>query len=529
MLVLSTLMVIAMNMPAFAQAQNLLTNPGFESPYVTLDGTPPREVAQGWTPWHVPAAAGAPSFENSQPEYYPTAPDTTRIRSGANAQEIMSFFATHRGGVYQRVTGIASGADLTFSVYAYVWSTTFDDVNSSEEDGDVTVQVGVDPTGGTDGQSANIVWSSAGERYDAYNQYTVSAKSSGTAVTVFIRSTVGFPVKNNLVYLDDASLTVAGAQPTNTATALPASSTPVPPTATSAPTNTPVPPTSTQTAVPASATATAAAAATSTVGATSTTLVDIATSTTAPSETATQPAATNTSAPILETATNVPATATSESVPATVTEASPTDVFRGTIVHTVLRGNTVAELATLYGSTTQAIIAANGLNENGLIFVGQGLVIPVRLAPPATSTPTSTPIIVVVTSTPVSVVSGPGSGTGTVYTVVSGDTLFRIAVRYNTTVATLAQLNGIVNPNRIQVGQRLIVTGSAPASPTVTPAPMSQVTATPVPAQRTYSVYPGDNLYRISLRFGVSMARIMQANGLSNPNLLYAGQVLIIP
>src|SRR5512135_2980282 len=41
-----------------------------------------------------------------------------------------------------------------------------------------------------------------------------------------------------------------------------------------------------------------------------------------------------------------------------------------------------------------------------------------------------------------------------------------------------------------------------------------------------YTVRPGDNLYRVSLRFGVSMYAVMQANGLVNPNYVYAGQVL---
>jgi LysM repeat protein len=44
-----------------------------------------------------------------------------------------------------------------------------------------------------------------------------------------------------------------------------------------------------------------------------------------------------------------------------------------------------------------------------------------------------------------------------------------------------------------------------------------------------YTVQPGDNLFRISLRFGVSVYALMQANGLTNPNYIYVGQVLRIP
>ena len=44
-----------------------------------------------------------------------------------------------------------------------------------------------------------------------------------------------------------------------------------------------------------------------------------------------------------------------------------------------------------------------------------------------------------------------------------------------------------------------------------------------------HTVQPGENLYRISLRYGVSMYAIMQANGLRNANYVYVGQVLRIP
>src|SRR5260221_13659994 len=45
----------------------------------------------------------------------------------------------------------------------------------------------------------------------------------------------------------------------------------------------------------------------------------------------------------------------------------------------------------------------------------------------------------------------------------------------------------------------------------------------------SYTVQPGDNLYRISLKFGVTMDSIAAANGITNPNLIFVGQVLNIP
>jgi LysM repeat protein len=63
----------------------------------------------------------------------------------------------------------------------------------------------------------------------------------------------------------------------------------------------------------------------------------------------------------------------------------------------------------------------------------------------------------------------------------------------------------------------------AAASPAGTPTPSVS------PGYTNYTVQPGDNLYRISVRFGVSMYAIMQANGLANANYVYVGQVLRIP
>src|SRR5262245_54945763 len=55
------------------------------------------------------------------------------------------------------------------------------------------------------------------------------------------------------------------------------------------------------------------------------------------------------------------------------------------------------------------------------------------------------------------------------------------------------------------------------------------VTAAPAHADTTYVVRPGDTLFSIAVRFGVSMQAIMQANGITNADRIFAGQVLRIP
>jgi lysozyme len=232
--------------------------------------------------------------------------------------------------------------------------------------------------------------------------------------------------------------------------------------------------------------------------------------------TATPEPATATVPPTAEPASATPTQEQQPSETPTSTPPFDSSVFPSKIVHTVRPGDTVADLATLYDSTIEAIIAANGLNQSALIRVGQGLVIPVRLPAPATVTPTAAP--------PGSGGSVPPNG-GSIYIVRPGDTLSRIAARYNTTTATLAQLNGIANPNVIRYGQRLIIPSGAPVVSPTSPAPTQMPNGQP----RTYTVRFGDTLYKIALRLGVPVKSIVQANNIANINRIYVGQVLVIP
>lgn len=153
------------------------------------------------------------------------------------------------------------------------------------------------------------------------------------------------------------------------------------------------------------------------------------------------------------------------------TEAS--EVEGGTYV--VKAGENLFRIALRFGLTTQELASANGITNPNLIFAGQVLVIPGVDEPSATPTPikTATPAATdeaeateapETTATPT-----PPTGAGGSYVVQAGDTLFRIAIRNNTTVATLVSLNNIANPNLIFVGQRLsLPSGSGQATPSAT-------------------------------------------------------------
>jgi LysM repeat protein len=115
----------------------------------------------------------------------------------------------------------------------------------------------------------------------------------------------------------------------------------------------------------------------------------------------------------------------------------------------------------------------------------------------------------------------------TSYVIQPGDTLFSIARRFGTSVQALAAANRIVNPNLIFAGQSLIIPGVDDTSgPGDSPAPPPPP---PSPGGSTYIVQRGDTLFRIAVQHGVTVQALAQANGLANPNLIFAGQSLTIP
>jgi len=535
------LLLISVMSGSVSAQSNLLKNPGFEDGFVTVAA---GRVATNWTPWNAPRTTEMPSYQNGQPVYLAASEAAAqgvfaRTRSGSNAQIYYSFYETHDGGVYQQVSGITPGAELRFSIYSYTWSSKFDDVNVSDEPGDVAVRVGIDPTGGTDPFAASVVYSDAQVFYDAFRQYSVTAKAQASTITVFVRSTIGEPVQGSYIYLDDAVLepttaTPATQSPANTPvpanTAVPATSTQAPTSVVIVATDTPKP-ANTATTAPVN-TATTAPATSTSAPSNATIVIVVATDTPKPNQGQATPTP---EGPNVPTATSFTA-ATATTVPSTGGSGTPiTDQFPGTIIHVVRSGDIVFNLARLYGSSVDAIIAANGLNSNGFIRQGQSLVIPVRLAPvtetPNPQRPSATPVPS----------GGTGGSIGTAsYTVQPGDSLSGIAQRFGTTLNGLAQLNGIANPNRIFVGQRLVVPATGTGGPVVVPTspavptvkPPVVITATPMvsgPKPTSYVVQPGDSLYRISVRFGVSMLNLARANNIINYNLVFAGSTLVIP
>ena len=96
---------------------------------------------------------------------------------------------------------------------------------------------------------------------------------------------------------------------------------------------------------------------------------------------------------------------------------------------------------------------------------------------------------------------------GAVHVVSPGETLAEIAADHDTTVAELADANGLADPDFILAGQQLTIPGT----------------------QRIHVVTRGDTVGEIAAAYGSSIAAIVDANGLSNAHLIRVGQELILP
>ncbi|WP_165000405.1 muramidase family protein [Anaerophilus nitritogenes] len=105
--------------------------------------------------------------------------------------------------------------------------------------------------------------------------------------------------------------------------------------------------------------------------------------------------------------------------------------------------------------------------------------------------------------------------TGTIsYVVKPGDSLYAIAKKYNTTVEYLVFLNGLKNPNNLQVGEGLCV----PMMPNIS-----------CPTGSYYTIKYGDTLYKIAKEYNISVNEIIRLNPYLNPYHLMVGQVICIP
>jgi LysM repeat protein len=179
-------------------------------------------------------------------------------------------------------------------------------------------------------------------------------------------------------------------------------------------------------------------------------------------------------------------------------------------VHVVTRGETLSRIASTYGSSAASIARANSLRNPNLIIPGQQLHIPATGKAPAAAAATGGSDGDSEGSTDTS----PATRSGRFHIVKRGETLDIIAGQYQgVSPDDIARANGISN-GKVYTGTRLFLDG---------PSFLGGGGA------GTYVVKQGDRLGDIAARHGTSISKLAELNGLSDVNLIRAGQTLNVP
>ena len=166
-------------------------------------------------------------------------------------------------------------------------------------------------------------------------------------------------------------------------------------------------------------------------------------------------------------------------------EPEPTPEEYTTII--IQWGDTLSQLALEYNTTVEELVRLNNIANPNLIYAGAPLVVPSNGG------------------------SSEGTSDETIYIVKRGDTLSQIAIDFGTTVNAIAVRNNIRNVNLIYPGQVLVIPSRSGNTNYI-----------------TYKIQWGDTLWSISRRYGVSIAYLVRLNRIQNPNLIYAGNILLI-
>jgi LysM repeat protein len=187
--------------------------------------------------------------------------------------------------------------------------------------------------------------------------------------------------------------------------------------------------------------------------------------------------------------------------------------------HIVQQGENLFRIALRYGVDMNELAQVNNISDPAQIYAGQVLIIP-NLSAPDAGDEIVNPLVA---TAPV------------IHVVQRGEHLASIAQQYGVTVDDILTANNIANPNLVYAGQELqiwpadlSIVETEAAAPVETIAEPAPVEAAPVEIV-SHTVMAGEHLASIAQRYGVSWTSIAEANGITDPNTIYAGQVLTIP
>ena len=195
--------------------------------------------------------------------------------------------------------------------------------------------------------------------------------------------------------------------------------------------------------------------------------------------------------------------------------------------YTVVSGDGLYAIARKIGTSIDDLLSLNGLSLNSTIYPGQVLTLSgnSESAPAAESTESTAEESQEEVATPEETTP---STNAKMYYVHSGDSLYRIAHNHGISLSTLLEWNNLSVDSIIHPGQGLIVSdGSSPSSEQAEESTSSSEETASESTETTYTVQPGDGLWRIAKNHGLTLDELKSLNQLTS-NIIQPGQVLIV-
>ncbi|MBU15468.1 MAG: hypothetical protein CMQ14_10330 [Gammaproteobacteria bacterium] len=190
--------------------------------------------------------------------------------------------------------------------------------------------------------------------------------------------------------------------------------------------------------------------------------------------------------------------------------------------YTVQKGDNLWTIARRFNVPLNELYAANGLDMNSILRIGQQLQIPVEGGTATVTAPSAD------TYQPSSFNQG-----STEYTVKRGDSLSKIANQFDTSVRAIKAANGL-SSDLIRVGDKLVVpvsssTGSSSAMSAAPSESISSSSTAPsfsTSGARTHTVKSGEYPGKIASQYGMTTDELLALNGITDPRKLQVGKVL---
>ena len=195
--------------------------------------------------------------------------------------------------------------------------------------------------------------------------------------------------------------------------------------------------------------------------------------------------------------------------------------------YTIVSGDGLYAIARKTGTSIEDLLSLNGLSLNSIIYPGQVLKLSANseAATAEESTESTAEETQEEATTPEETTP---STNAKMYYVHSGDSLYRIAHNHGISLSTLLEWNNLSVDSIIYPGQGLIVSdGSSPTSEQAEESTSSSEETASESTETTYTVQPGDGLWRIAKNHGLTLDELKSLNQLTS-NIIQPGQVLIV-